>query len=51
MDELKYSSIFKIPWGHNREIISKTNSKEEALFYVQKTIENSWSRNVLVHQR
>ncbi len=41
--------IFQIPWGHNLVIISKTNSVEEALFYVQKTIENGWSRRVLVH--
>ncbi|DAB30028.1 MAG TPA: hypothetical protein CFH84_06250 [Sulfurimonas sp. UBA12504] len=42
--------IFKIPWGHNREIITKMKHPEEALFYVQKTVENSWSRSVLVHQ-
>jgi len=42
--------IFQIPWGHNLVIISKTNSIEKALFYVQKTIENGLSRNVLVHQ-
>lgn len=42
--------IFQIPWGHNREIISKIKHPEEALFYVQKTVENSWSRAVLVHQ-
>jgi len=42
--------IFQIPWGHNREIITKIKHTEEALFYVQKTVENSWSRAVLVHQ-
>jgi predicted nuclease of restriction endonuclease-like (RecB) superfamily len=42
--------IFQIPWGHNREIITKIKHPEEALFYVQKTVENSWSRAVLVHQ-
>ena len=42
--------IFKIPWGHNREIITKLKTKNEALFYVQKTIENGYSRAVLVHQ-
>jgi predicted nuclease of restriction endonuclease-like (RecB) superfamily len=42
--------IFKIPWGHNREIITKIKQKEEALFYVKKTIQNNWSRNVLIHQ-
>lgn len=48
--ELEELPIFQIPWGHNIVIISKTNSIEEALFYAQKTIENGWSRNVLIHQ-
>jgi len=39
-----------IPWGHNRAIISKCKDTQEALFYVNKTIENGWSRSVLVHQ-
>ena len=54
VDELKSSDlshiIFQIPWGHNREIITKCNNTDEALFYVQKTIENGWSRTVLTHQ-
>ncbi len=44
------TQLFKIPWGHNRVIISKCKSKEQALFYVNKTIENGWSRSVLIHQ-
>ena len=39
-----------IPWGHNQVIISKCKSIDEAIFYVKKTIENNWSRNVLTHQ-
>ncbi len=42
--------IFKIPWGHNREIITKCKNIDEALFYVKKTIANGYSRAVLVHQ-
>ncbi len=42
--------LFQIPWGQNLVIISKCSSMEEALFYVQKTIENGWSRNGLIHQ-
>ena len=42
--------IFQIPWGHNREIITKVKNQDEALFYIGKTIENGWSRAVLVHQ-
>ena len=42
--------VAQIPWGHNREIISKCKRVEEAIFYVQQTIENNWSRAVLVAQ-
>ena len=42
--------ITRIPWGHNIVIVRKCNSINEAIFYAQKTIENNWSRNVLVHQ-
>lgn len=42
--------VGQIPWGHNVLIITKTNNLEEALFYVNKTSENNWSRTVLAHQ-
>ncbi|MCL1972357.1 MAG: PDDEXK nuclease domain-containing protein [Endomicrobia bacterium] len=42
--------LTSIPWGHNLVILAKTASKEEALFYINKTIENNWSRSVLTHQ-
>lgn len=40
-------AVAQIPWGHNILIFTKIKSQKEALFYVQKTIENNWSRNVL----
>jgi len=42
--------LIQIPWGHNLVVISKCKDTDEALFYVNKTIENGWSRSVLVHQ-
>lgn len=42
--------ITGIPWGHNIAIISKCGDIREALYYVQQTLENNWSRSVLVHQ-
>lgn len=39
-----------IPWGHNQRIMYKCKDVNEALFYVQKTMDNNWSRNVLEHQ-
>ena len=40
-------AVAQIPWGHNRLIVSRTSSTDEAIFYCQKTIENGWSREVL----
>ncbi len=42
--------LAQIPWGHNLAIISKCDSVEQAFFYVRKTLENNWSRSVLIHQ-
>jgi predicted nuclease of restriction endonuclease-like (RecB) superfamily len=40
--------LVRVPWGHHRTIIDKCGDDvEKALFYVQKTVENGWSRNVL----
>jgi predicted nuclease of restriction endonuclease-like (RecB) superfamily len=44
------AQLAQIPWGHNLVILSKIANPHEALFYVQKTIENNWSRAVLTHQ-
>jgi len=42
--------LVQIPWGHNCVIISKCNSVEDAVFYVNQTIKHGWSRAVLTHQ-
>lgn len=43
-------AIFRIPWGHIIQIINKCGSdREKALFYAAKTIENNWSRAVLLN--
>ena len=39
----------QIPWSHNLEIL-KINSKEERIWYINKTVENGWSKNILAHQ-
>lgn len=41
--------VAQIPWGHNILLLQKLTSVEERLWYVKKTIENGWSRNVLHH--
>jgi len=40
----------QIPWGHNIHIFTKAKSLDEAHFYIQQTIENGWSRDVLALQ-
>jgi len=48
-EELYAHPIFQIPWRHHVEIFTKCKSTHEALFYVQKTIKNGWSRAVLMN--
>ena len=38
-----------IPWRHHVEIIAKSKSLDEALFYMTQTIENGWSRALLLN--
>ena len=40
----------KIPWGHNIHVFTKSNDLEEAFFYINETVENGWSRDVLALQ-
>uniref|UniRef100_UPI0025D8D5D4 DUF1016 N-terminal domain-containing protein n=1 Tax=Thomasclavelia sp. TaxID=3025757 RepID=UPI0025D8D5D4 len=39
----------QIPWSHNLEIL-RVKSQEERLWYINKTVENGWSKNILAHQ-
>ena len=44
------AEIFRIPWGHLKCIIDKfRDNSSKAIFYVRKTIENNWSRAVLMN--
>ena len=48
VSELMFPPAFAfIPWGHHILIMQKAKSVEEALFYIQKTIEEGLSRNSL----
>lgn len=40
----------QIPWSHNIAIMEKIKAQEERAWYIQKTAENGWSYNVLIHQ-
>ena len=45
----KFKMLFSIPWWHHIEIFTHAQSVEEGLFYISKTLENGWSRNVLAN--
>ena len=40
-------AVAQIPWGHHVLIIDKVKDQETALYYIYKTLENGWSRDVL----
>ena len=48
-DDFEEHPISQIPWFHHVQIFTKCRTVDEALFYVQKTIENGWSRAVLMN--
>lgn len=44
------AEMFSVPWGHIRTIIDKCHgNREKAEFYIHKTVENGWSRAVLLN--
>ena len=48
-DEFDNNPVFQIPWRHHTQIFTKSKTVKEAQFYIQKTIENGWSRAVLMN--
>lgn len=42
--------IFSVSWGHHKVLIDKfLNEPQKALFYVRQTVENGWSRTMLLN--
>lgn len=50
LEQATILQLCQIPWGHNIAIITKSQSQEEARYYVQATQQYGWSRAVLIHQ-
>ena len=50
INEIGQQGVDQIPWGHIVTLIYAISDKQERIFYIQKTIENSWSRNILSMQ-
>ncbi|HSD08902.1 PDDEXK nuclease domain-containing protein [Flavobacterium sp.] len=49
-DDLKENLIFQLPWGHIKLLIDKIKNTAESNFYIQESIANNWSRDVLALQ-
>ncbi|MCL6270762.1 PDDEXK nuclease domain-containing protein [Sansalvadorimonas sp. 2012CJ34-2] len=49
-EENVQQAVGQIPWSHNLLLLSKLKERSQRLFYAAKTLENGWSRNVLLHQ-
>ena len=43
-------AVAQIPWGHTVVLLDKFSDNTVRNWYIEKTIENGWSRNVLIHQ-
>lgn len=45
-----WKDIISTPWGHHMLLIDKfLSNPEKALFYIHQTVENGWSRNMLLN--
>ncbi len=47
-EQIVQQVLHNLPWGHICILLDKIFDKNEREWYVRQTIENSWSRNVLV---
>lgn len=48
--EFVQATLAQIPWYHNITLLEKLETADERAWYAARTVENGWSRNVLVHQ-
>ena len=48
--QIVQQSAAQLPWFHICTIIDKVSGSDERLWYINKTLENGWSRNVLSMQ-
>jgi len=47
LNSISQQAVDQIPWGHIVKVIYDVKNKEQRNWYIRKTIENGWSRNVL----
>jgi len=49
-EEIGQQAVDQLPWGHNIILMYELSDKDEREFYIKKTVEYGWSRNVLSMQ-
>ena len=49
-DEIGSRAVIQIPWRTINEIMNKSSSKEEMLWYVDQTYQNKWSKEKVAEQ-
>ena len=47
--EILPRAVAEIPWGHNSDLLDKVKDPVARLWYARKTVENGWSRSMLVN--
>jgi len=47
VDQFVQQLVAQIPWGHNILVFTKVKDIKEALFYIEKTVAQGWSRAIL----
>ena len=47
---MPFRRVRDIPWSHNIAILEKVKDPQQRIWYIEKTAENGWSHNVLIHQ-
>lgn len=49
-EQIVQRSVAQLPWRHNIALLEKLKDPEVRVWYAEKSLENGWSRNVLVMQ-
>lgn len=49
-EQIVHQTGGQIPWKHNCVLLDKVKDPQQRFWYIQKTVENGWSRDILVMQ-
>ncbi|WP_031597229.1 PDDEXK nuclease domain-containing protein [Ferrovum myxofaciens] len=45
--EFVQQAVAQLPWGHNLVLLDRLNTEAERRWYIARTLEHNWSRNIL----